>query len=115
MRNLLTILLVVCTATLLLSCTDWSKENIDTTIEKGNRLIEAVHQYQQNEGRFPAKLSQLKPSYISKIPLPDVGNRKWDYVLERKGFYLGVNGFSEESDPVLYRTNESNEWFMDTR
>ncbi|MBU2878714.1 MULTISPECIES: hypothetical protein [Aliiglaciecola] len=109
--------LVIFLVTFIISsgCSDWKQENIDETINLGNKLSITLEKYRETEGSYPMKLTDLTPAYLKNIPEPMVGVKKWDYVKETDGFYLGVNGADEDLDPVLYRTNTSEEWFMDTR
>lgn len=100
---------------LLTACSNWNKRNVDATIVNGNKVVLAIEKYKQQNGKYPKKLIELTPSYIAELPLPLVGTKIWECVLEGDGFYLGVNDKNTELDPVLYITNNSQDWRMDTR
>lgn len=93
----------------------WSEGEVDKTTKQGDSVVVALESYKEVEGNYPPSLSRLTPTYIAEIPQPTVGSEAWEYLIEGDGFYLGVNGDDVDSDPVLYRTHETNEWFMDTR
>ena len=110
-----TIIVVIVAAYLMSYPRNWQGVDIALTQETGNSIVHALHRYQEQHKNYPDTLSELLPSYITMIENPKVGNKKWDYVREHNGFYLGVSGVNEEADPVLYITSSSNEWLMDTK
>ncbi len=34
----------------------------------GNRIVEALHEYKQYEGRYPSSLTDLAPEYLNDLP-----------------------------------------------
>ena len=97
------------------SSRDWRPERIQETIETGDSISKLLGRYKHENSTYPSSLDALIPGYTNTVKPPVVGNMKWDYVSDGMGFYLGVNGEREESEPVLYRTNESDAWYMDTK
>lgn len=93
----------------------WSNESIDKTTTIGNGLSSDLDRYLMRYGAYPDQLIDLVPEFIAQIAPPEVGNGEWNYVKEVEGYYLGVNGNDVDTDPVLYRTHTSNEWYMDTK
>jgi len=80
------------------SMTNWTNENINESIVYGEKIVSALESYKEAEGGYPSKLLNLVPLYLIELPLPKVGIKNWDYLIEG-----------------LYRTHMSNEWFMDSR
>ena len=106
---------VVFLSLFLFCCSEWSQTDIQKTIDIGNDISTKLEVYKSSTGSYPSDLSKLVPNHLLQLDKPSVGNKTWDYEVDGEGYYLGVNGENTELDPVLYRTNKSNNWFMDTK
>ena len=93
----------------------WDSDDVQQTLAAGNQIAESLERYREDNGMYPEALKSLVPNYLNGLPLPSVGNMKWDYVADKDGYYLGVNGKNRERDPVLYRTDNDGDWYMDTK
>jgi hypothetical protein len=63
-----------------------------------DRLAFALTVYRADHGSFPAKLADLAPRYMSRIPTDIFNNKDLHYRREGSGFLLysvGVNGFDD--------------------
>lgn len=48
-------------------------------MEQGDRIVAALRDYKKLHGKLPESLDSLVPTYLSEIPPPVVGNRRWEY------------------------------------
>jgi hypothetical protein len=51
------------------------EEEINGGIERGNQIVEAIENYFQAEGHYPAGLDGLVPDYLPEIPTTDAGQQ----------------------------------------
>src|SRR4051812_34229627 len=58
---------------------NWDSGNIDRSIATGNLVAAAVEKYRAANAKFPAKLSDLVPDYLSNVPDPVAGDGRWHY------------------------------------
>ena len=81
-------LLVVSIAVYLVVRPKWSPSVNRESIRSGERLIEAIDEFHDTNGRYPASLEDLVPSYVKEIPQPTAGPKVWKYhVLSSGGSY----------------------------
>lgn len=63
-------------------------EEMASNIEVANRLVEAIDQFEADEGRFPSELSALLPGDLAAIP-KTLDGRDFQYTLDTaQGYYL---------------------------
>lgn len=93
----------------------WDEKSVKESIRRGNLIANSLEKYKSKYGVYPEVLVGVVPEFSSRVKPPVVGDGEWEYEKEGEGFYLGVNGVDLELDPVLYRTHENDEWYMDTR
>ncbi len=85
---------------------------IDETKRRGDVLSEALKKYRADNGKYPAKLTDLVPKYTPSILLPTAGRREWEYWSYENDFGLkfGVYGFY----PCFYWTSYDDSWQGDS-
>ena len=59
----------------------WSDSDVAETVKRGDEIVAALEKYKKDKNEYPKSLDELKPSYLSEIPDPTVGTKKWDYRL----------------------------------
>ena len=82
----------------LVGCSD--KQQIAETEQRGNRIVDALETFRSDNGHYPQSLLELSPKYLSDIPSPIWGLRKWEYQVNKGQFELGVNESIHTGDGV---------------
>ena len=101
---------------------EWSNDEILYSQRIGNRIVKSLNNFYKDNGQFPRMLTELVPTYLSKIEKPKVG--VWKYSIEENGnfFYLAFESKSE-LEPICWyspgsppdRSGLLAEWRIDTR
>jgi hypothetical protein len=96
----------------------WTSSNIQASKAKGAELIEKIELYRKENGRLPTQLDELVPRYISSVPAPLAGERRWNYNLTGDGntFYLGFsmpNNATWGGYPSCGYESQVNQWHVD--
>lgn len=66
----------------------WEADDIRASINRGEHLIHAIHQFQKENGRYPTALSELQPNHVTHILPPIAGTRSWRYSTNGTDFFL---------------------------
>lgn len=91
----------------------WSDTALTSTKSNGDRIIAAVNAFRQANGEFPRTLEQLRAMELpDEIPLPEVGDKKWEYYITRGGstFFLGVTDDEKHSQNTLGYDSANKAW-----
>lgn len=48
-------------------------QEINTGIERGNHIIQAIEAYHTSKGAYPATLADLSPTYLNELPMTSTG------------------------------------------
>jgi len=95
-----------------------SSDQIDDSIESGNRVVEIAFQFKEKRGYFPESLRELQSFHGEELPKPACGNGVWVYGLfvedSETHFSLKVQELSETSIRILYVSNREG-WLVDTK
>lgn len=84
----------------LVGCSD--KQQVAETKQRGNQIVGALENFHSDKGRYPQVLTELSPKYLSDIPMPTWGLRKWEYEVKKGHFELGVNESIHTGDGVSH-------------
>ena len=92
----------------------WNQKLVDESYERGAVVIAALEEYKQDHAVYPQRLEDLIPQYLTDVPQPTAGNRKWRYDLYRTGnFQLCVED-SPGGFPVHFYISDDERWGCDT-
>ena len=61
------------------TCREPSQEILQGLRVQAETLLDAIEDYAQSNGTWPASLEDLIPKYIDEIPTPNWGERHWRY------------------------------------
>ena len=78
--NLITrhVLLLSLLGVLLTGCISQSKlseAEFDANIARGDIIVQAIQQYEQEQGQLPTTIQELVPTYLATIPPPPLAQR----------------------------------------
>ncbi len=110
MKPMLFGLILLCFATLLTAC-ESSKSSVPNDERNGDQIIAALEKYKTERGSYPDVLSQLEPTYISRIVPPRYGQGRWDYIhyCKNDSFGLAMWGRRVTDDGYVY-SSERKQW-----
>jgi hypothetical protein len=122
MRNLLLAMVLaavtLATGWLVMPCVmeiwSWRSAAISASKQRGNTIVAAIVQYHLDNGELPDSLNALVPQYLSSVPPPVAGSRKWIYEQGEGVFILRFE--AEGGYPHCYFSSDSagnGEWLMD--
>ena len=100
---------------LLQSCSRWSDREVRMTKRSGEELRNALDRFRDETGLYPASLDLLRPKFLQKIPLPSVGEKRWNYKTFEEGtaYVISVE-ISSIDEPLLQATSRRG-WVLDTK
>lgn len=113
---------ILCVALLLVvtACgSGWSASSVEKGRQIGDEIVDALHAYKADHGRFPETLDALVPSHLSVIPPAPTGDPNWTYrrrtfggyEAEQEAFQLSfgaVGGY-----PCCVTSGRRGEWHVD--
>ena len=75
------------------------------------RLVFALHGHRDDQGRFPERLDELVPRYLTAVPLDPFSDSPFHYRAEKagQGFVLYSVGWNEQDDSGREREGNSKE------
>jgi len=88
------------------------ESNLEKTKIAGDKIIRAIRDYHERQGRYPKTLDSLVPEFIDSIPSPKWGLRRWRYVVKENYFELSVSA-NKGDYPILFYDTEWEEWYYD--
>ena len=93
---------------------NWTPAKIEHSKEVGFRLLQALEQYREQHGEFPAHLGDLVPEYVDAIPPPPAGGGRWEYYPSSNDFGLSF-GCGDAHYPSYYLkwSRRDKGWFHD--
>lgn len=66
-----------------------SGDRIPRSHASAQLIVKAIEFYHAKYDAYPGHLEDLVPEFLAYLPLPAVGDRRWDYRIDpRKGFIL---------------------------
>jgi hypothetical protein len=85
------LILLGCLLVLSLSSCLSKDDEIKVNQERGNKIVQAINDYQREQGQFPKQLDLLVPNYLSEIP-KTISGYDFEYGLDDlDGYYLGFD------------------------
>jgi hypothetical protein len=75
-----------------------SESQLTETRRRGDLVVVALEQFQQDHGRYPASLDELRPQYLREILPPTWGLKTWLYETTANNYKFGVNESARTGD-----------------
>ncbi len=94
----------------------WTPDRVAESQRRGETIVLALRQYNIDHSVYPAALNDLVPKYLTAIPAPTVGTRKWKYTLRPYYFSLAFGSRASSSSDALYPSCshlENGGWYTD--
>lgn len=94
--------------------TQWYYEiDVGTAVRKtqrnGEKILEAIELYSEENGKYPDCLAQLIPKYLPEIPPSFIDVREWYYYRTPEAFFLGAS----ITYPACHYLPYSKKWAVD--
>lgn len=96
-----------------LGCSNWSKKNIDLSKQQGDKIVEAISQYQLGNSTYPNSLTELVPQQLNAIEGPIAGTGKWRYQPRKGGGGFTLSFESKGGYLKCYYDSELRDWIDD--
>ena len=77
----------------------------------GDSIVRRLETFRRENGRYPARLEELVPEYLSSVPTPRVG-RGWSYRTDGKKFNLSF-GVGEHNYPTSWFWSDERRWYTE--
>jgi hypothetical protein len=77
------------------------KSQYSETIKNSRIIISAIENYRQDNQKFPARLQDLMPKYLQKLP-----HTKYQLFFKEESFQLIPDSFSRQNFPRLFFTKD---------
>ena len=100
---------------LLTACSNWSDAAVAETKRRGDVICRAIESYRGRHGRVPSSLSELQPEFLSQIPEPTVGKKRWEYASYENGQAYNLEVAIQRYSEPLLQTQSEGGWSYDTK
>jgi type II secretory pathway pseudopilin PulG len=86
--------------------------SVEKSKARGEFIAHALEQFAADHGTYPKELDDLVPDYLSKIPRPTVGTRRWEYSGGEQSFSL-LFGWGRDYLYPSYAYIHDDDWLYD--
>jgi len=89
----------------------WESPKIKSNLYTGDKIINALEEYLNENGKYPVQLTNLIPDYTNEINLPVTEKKQWIYTRKSENeYFFGFEVEEEGKNYIYYRINREPNW-----